>query len=81
MPYLPSAALLLIGCALLGVFLVRALRVAGRARSVLAATRATVGDQTGLLRARAAGVRVAVAEMRRSPRVSSAGRGETGGRS
>ncbi|GLW95018.1 bacteriophage holin [Actinokineospora globicatena] len=80
-PYLPSAALLLIGFALLGVSVARVLRGVGRTRAVLAAAKATFGDETGLLRARAAGLRVAVAQRRSSTRVAWAGRGETGGRS
>ncbi|WP_092775392.1 bacteriophage holin [Actinokineospora terrae] len=81
MPYLPSAALLLIGLALLGLLVLRVNRGVGRTRTVLAAAKATFGDETGLLRARVAGLRVAVAERKRSPRVAWAGRGETGGRS
>ncbi|MBM7775092.1 hypothetical protein JOD54_005296 [Actinokineospora baliensis] len=81
MPFLPSAALLVIGFALLGLLLVRVVRVLGRTRAVLTAAKATFGDETGLLRARTAGLRVAVAQRRRSSRVAWAGRGETGGRS
>ncbi|WP_285499785.1 bacteriophage holin [Actinokineospora sp. NBRC 105648] len=81
MPYLPSAVLLLIGIALLVFALVRVSRGVARARSVLAAAKATFGDESGLLRARSAALRVAVADRKRSRRVPSAGRGETGGRS
>ncbi|GAA2983631.1 bacteriophage holin [Actinokineospora diospyrosa] len=81
MPYLPSAALLVFGLVLLGLWSVRAVRGLGRTRTVLAAAKATFGDETGLLRARAAGLRVAVAQRKPSSRVAWAGRGETGGRS
>ncbi|WP_146107872.1 bacteriophage holin [Actinokineospora auranticolor] len=81
MPYLPSAALLLIGFALLGFFLARTARGLGRTRAVLAAAKGAFGAETGLLRARSAAVRIAVADRMPARRVESAARGETGGRS
>ncbi|WP_424186180.1 bacteriophage holin [Actinokineospora sp. G85] len=60
--YLPSAVLVLLGLALVAVFVVRLLRSAGRARSAAEMTKAAVGDRSGLLRARSAALRVAVAE-------------------
>ncbi len=81
MPFLPSAALVVLGLGLLGFFVFRLLRVVGRTRSVIGAAKATFGDESGMLRARSAALRVAVAQRERSTdRVSSSGRGETGGR-
>ncbi|WP_308075262.1 bacteriophage holin [Actinokineospora sp. PR83] len=74
MSYLPSAALVLVGLGLVTVFVVRLLRGAGRVRSAAGAARSAFGDRAGLLRARSAALRIAVAE-----RVPSAKRDETGG--
>ncbi|MCG8919105.1 hypothetical protein L6E12_25325 [Actinokineospora sp. PR83] len=54
--------------------MVRLLRGAGRVRSAAGAARSAFGDRAGLLRARSAALRIAVAE-----RVPSAKRDETGG--
>ncbi|MGH3859724.1 bacteriophage holin [Actinokineospora sp.] len=81
MPYLPSAALALLGLALLGFFLVRVVRGLGRVRTVIGTAKATFDDESGLLRARSAALRVALADRKRSAeRVASTGRSQTGGR-
>lgn len=79
MPYLPSAALVLVGLALLGLLLVRSVRGLGRVRAVLGMAKASFDDDRGLLKARSAAVRVAIADLKRpAGRVPFAGRSETG---
>ncbi|GGM71505.1 hypothetical protein GCM10012275_47460 [Longimycelium tulufanense] len=66
MPYLVSLVLVVFGLVVSGALVMgtwRALRRLARARAVLLAR---VGDRTGLLTARVAALRVAVAQRRRS---------------
>lgn len=67
MSYLPSILLAAAGLLLL---VVPAFRVAGglrRFRSTVSMVMTSTNDRTGLLRARAAGVRVALAQRRHTP--------------
>ncbi|NKQ52546.1 bacteriophage holin [Amycolatopsis sp. K13G38] len=67
MSYLPSILLAVVALLLLAAL---AFRVAGglrRFRSTLSMVMTSTNDRTGLLRARVAGVRVALAQRRRVP--------------
>lgn len=80
MPYLLSAVVLA-ALVILVVGLVAALRRAGRLRIALGAAQSGLADRSGLVRARAAALRVAIGDRKRSAgRVDSVRRGETGGR-
>ncbi|GAA4436524.1 hypothetical protein ACFQV2_16205 [Actinokineospora soli] len=80
MPYLLSA-MIVAAVLILAFGLVSALRRAGRLRAAVGAARAGLADRSGLVRARAAALRVAIDEKKRSrERVESVQRGETGGR-
>ncbi|WP_436499331.1 bacteriophage holin [Actinokineospora sp. HUAS TT18] len=81
MPYLPTAVLALAGLVLLVLTLVRLVNGLGRVRAVLGTAKASFSDETGLLKARSAALRVAIAERKRSAgRVPSTRRMQTGGR-
>lgn len=69
--YLISAGLLIVGMVLLVWVLLRAVRAARRTKSLLDAVSAVIGNETGLLRARRAALRVAI-EQRRRKRLPSA---------
>ncbi|OLR93435.1 bacteriophage holin [Actinokineospora bangkokensis] len=62
MLYLLSAALVVVGLTVVVVAVVRVLRGAGRTRSAVGAARSGIDDQVGLLRARTAALRVALAD-------------------
>jgi hypothetical protein len=66
-PYLPSALLLIVGLLVLGMLMRAALRSLRRFAASRAALGSQVSDQTGLLRARSAALRIAVVERRRRP--------------
>lgn len=65
MPYVLSLVLLGVGLLLLLVLLIRTIRVLGRVRALQKRVASDVGDRTGLLKARSAGLRVALSERRR----------------
>ncbi|HKS45631.1 MAG TPA: bacteriophage holin [Amycolatopsis sp.] len=67
MSYLPSIALAVLGLGVLGVLAVRMARGLRRFRSTLSMVVTNTNDRTGLIRARAAGVRVAIDQRRRKP--------------
>lgn len=69
--YLISAGLLVVGLVLLAWVLLRAVRAARRTKSLLDAVSAVIGNETGLLRARRAALRVAI-DQRRGKRLPSA---------
>ncbi|MGX7828372.1 bacteriophage holin [Actinokineospora sp. 24-640] len=80
MPFLLSAAVLVV-LVLFAVVGVGVLRRAGRARAALGAVSSGLADRSGLLRARAAALRVAIGDRKMSAgHVESMQRGETGGR-
>ncbi|MFB9432172.1 bacteriophage holin [Streptoalloteichus tenebrarius] len=64
MPYLVSLLLVVLGLVVLAALVVPVLRSLRRFAVASRALRATTGDGVGLLRARAAALRVAVAERR-----------------
>jgi hypothetical protein len=66
-PYLPSALLLVVGLLGLGMLMRAALRSLRRFAASRAALGSRVNDQTGLLRARSAALRIAVVERWRRP--------------
>ncbi|GAA3569791.1 hypothetical protein GCM10022222_62400 [Amycolatopsis ultiminotia] len=68
MPYLPTYVLLAVGLLLLVVLLVRTIGVLRRLRRTVSMVSAAAHDRTGLLRARSAALRVAVAQRREAPR-------------
>lgn len=63
--YLISAGLLVVGLVLLAWVLLRAVRAARRTKSLLDAVSAVISNETGLLRARRAALRVAIDQRRR----------------
>ncbi|MFF0145842.1 hypothetical protein ATK36_1028 [Amycolatopsis sulphurea] len=67
MPYLPTFVLLAAGLLLLVLLLVRTFRLLRRLRHTVSMVTTDTQDQTGLLRARSAALRVAVAERRGRP--------------
>ncbi len=64
MPYLPTAVLLVLGLALLVVLLVRTAKVLRAFRRTTSMVATNTQDRAGLVRARAAGLRVAFAQRR-----------------
>ncbi|RZS43778.1 hypothetical protein EV193_102759 [Herbihabitans rhizosphaerae] len=77
MSYLPIIVLLAVGLVLLAFLVVRTLRALGRFSQVAGLVNGHVGDEVGLLKARSAALKVAVAERRQegsdgeAPRVPS----------
>ncbi|MDT8912706.1 bacteriophage holin [Amycolatopsis sp. PS_44_ISF1] len=67
MPYLPTVVLLAAGLLVLIVLLVRTLRVLRGFRRTMSMVATNTQDRTGLLRARTAALRVAVARRREAP--------------
>lgn len=67
MSYLPSILLAAVGLVLLGALLIPVVRGLRRFRSALSMVRTNTTDRTSLLRARSAGVRVALEQRRRTP--------------
>ncbi|WP_328610030.1 bacteriophage holin [Amycolatopsis sp. NBC_00345] len=67
MPYLPTVVLLAAGLLVLIVLLVRTLRVLRGFRRTMSMVATNTQDRTGLLRARSAALRVAVAQRREAP--------------
>ncbi|MGW5743592.1 bacteriophage holin [Amycolatopsis sp. NPDC003861] len=65
MPYLPTAVLIVLGLALLVVLLVRTVKVLRAFRQTTSMVVTNTQDRAGLVRARAAGLRVAFARRRR----------------
>lgn len=75
------AAVIVIAVLTLVFGVVAALRSAGRTRAAAVAARSGLTDRSGLVRARAAALQVAIgARMSSTGRVDSIQRGETGGR-
>ncbi|MBB4683599.1 bacteriophage holin [Amycolatopsis jiangsuensis] len=68
MPYLPTVVLLAAGLLLLVMLLVRTFRVLRRLRHTVSMVNTVTQDRTGLLRARSAALRLAVAQRRGAPR-------------
>lgn len=66
-PYLPTVVLLAAGLLVLIVLLVRTLRVLRGFRRTMSMVATNTQDRTGLLRARTAALRVAVARRREAP--------------
>lgn len=64
MPYIWSLVLLVLGVVLLLAFLIRLFGALRRARAVQRRVVSDLEDRTGMLKARAAGLRVAVSERR-----------------
>jgi hypothetical protein len=64
-PYLPSIVLAAAGLVLLGVLVARTFRALRRFSVVRNAAVTNAGDRAGLIRARAAGVRIALSQRRR----------------
>ncbi|MBK0866992.1 MAG: bacteriophage holin [Saccharopolyspora sp.] len=64
MPYIWSLVLLVLGVVLLLAFLIRLFGALRRARAVQRRVVSDLADRTGMLKARAAGLRVAVSERR-----------------
>ncbi|MEU4766730.1 bacteriophage holin [Actinosynnema sp. NPDC023794] len=81
MPYLPSLVLIVLGVVVLVPFAVRVIRSLRRFRAASTLVGDRVGDGVGLLRARSAALKVALAERRPDharegkPRVPSVDRG------
>ncbi|GAB2970943.1 bacteriophage holin [Amycolatopsis acidiphila] len=67
MSYLPSILLAVAGLVLLGVLLIPVVRGLRRFRSALSMVVTSTNQRAGLLRARSAGVRVALEQRRRTP--------------
>lgn len=67
MSYLPSILLAVAGLVLLGVLLIPVVRGLRRFRSALSMVVTRTNDRAGLLKARSAGVRVALEQRRRTP--------------
>ncbi|WP_033287508.1 bacteriophage holin [Amycolatopsis jejuensis] len=67
MPYLPAYVLLAAGLVVLALLLVRIAGVLRRFRRTVSMVSTHTQDRTGLLRARSAALRVAVAERRSKP--------------
>ena len=65
MPYVLSIVLVAVGLLILAALLFRTYRAVRRFRSVQRDVAADVGDHTGLIKARFAGIRVGLAERRR----------------
>ncbi|WP_236793027.1 bacteriophage holin [Amycolatopsis sp. GM8] len=65
MSYLPSILLAAVGLILLGVLLIAVVRGLRRFRSALSMVVTSTNDRAGLIRARSAGVRVALQQRRR----------------
>ena len=65
MSYLPSILLAAVGVLALGVVLIRTFGVLRRFRRASSMVTASVTDRTGLLKARSAGLRVAIEQRRR----------------
>ncbi|WP_410638615.1 bacteriophage holin [Amycolatopsis sp. lyj-346] len=61
MPYLPAAVLIVLGLAVLVVLLVRTVKVLRAFRQTASMVATNTQDRAGLVRARAAGLRVAFA--------------------
>ncbi|GHF51796.1 putative membrane protein [Amycolatopsis bartoniae] len=66
MSYLPSIVLAVVGLVLLAVLLIAVSRGLRRFRSAMSMVRTSTSERTGLLRARSAGVRVALEQRRRT---------------
>lgn len=64
MPYLPSIVLAVAGLLLLGFLVTRTFRALRRFSAVRNAAVTSTGDRAGLIRARAAGIRVALGQRR-----------------
>ncbi|WP_206788315.1 bacteriophage holin [Amycolatopsis sp. MtRt-6] len=64
MPYLPTAVLIVLGLAVLVVLLVRTVKVLRAFRRTASMVATNTQDRAGLVRARAAGLRVAFAQRR-----------------
>ena len=64
MPYIWSLVLLVLGVVLLLAFLIRLFGALRRTRAVQRRVVSDMADRTGMLKARAAGLRVAVSERR-----------------
>ncbi|GAA5155010.1 MULTISPECIES: bacteriophage holin [Amycolatopsis] len=67
MSYLPSIVLAAAGLVLLAVLLIAVLRGLRRFRSAMSMVVTSTGERTGLLRARSAGLRIALEQRRRTP--------------
>lgn len=67
MSYLLSILLAVAGLVLLGVLLIPVVRALRRFRSALSMVVTRTNDRAGLLKARSAGVRVALEQRRRTP--------------
>ncbi|KDN19581.1 bacteriophage holin [Amycolatopsis rifamycinica] len=67
MPYLPTAALIVLGLAVLVVLLVRTVKVLRAFRQTASMVATNTQDRAGLVRARSAALRVAFAQRRRHP--------------
>lgn len=65
MPYVSSLVLLGLGVLLLALLLIKMYRALRRFRAVQKQVTADINDRSGLVKARMAGVRVAVGERRR----------------
>lgn len=65
MSYLPSVVLAAVGVIVLGVVLIRTFGVLRRFKRTSSMVTASVADRTGLLKARSAGLRVAIGQRRR----------------
>jgi hypothetical protein len=65
--YLPSILLAVAGLVLLVVLLIPVVRVLRRFRSAMSMVRTSTNARAGLLRARSAGLRVALQQRRRTP--------------
>ncbi|GHF92017.1 MULTISPECIES: bacteriophage holin [Amycolatopsis] len=65
MPYLPTAALLVLGLVVLVVLLVRTVKVLRAFRQTTSMVVTNTQDRAGLVRARAAGLRVAFGQRHR----------------
>lgn len=70
MPYIWSLVLLVLGVVLLLGFLIRLFGALRRARAVQRRVVSDMSDQAGMLKARAAGLRVAVSERRNESRLT-----------
>ncbi|MDQ0381750.1 bacteriophage holin [Amycolatopsis thermophila] len=65
MSYLPSIVLAAVGVIVLSVVLIRTFGVLRRFKRTSSMVTASVADRTGLLKARSAGLRVAIGQRRR----------------
>lgn len=67
MSYLPSILLAAAGLVVLVLLLIRSVRGLRRFRSAMSMVTADYTERTGLIKARSAGLRVAIAQRRRGP--------------